>query len=125
MWDKSLNSCNKFCRLQAVFQADLMKWNYYAKLLHWTNKASNLITNGVIIIKFNSITPLVNYWWSQLLPGGHPAIVDTPIIRTEAKSLAKINYRCLTELKSSYRLSLKRTLSQGPYSVCNKGSWLY
>ena len=61
MWDKSLNSCNKFCGLQAVFQADLMKWNYYTKLLHWTNKASNLITNGVIIIKFNSITPLVNY----------------------------------------------------------------
>ena len=56
MWDKSLNSCNKFCGLQAVFQADLMKWNYYTKLLHWTNKASNLITNGVIMI---NITPLV------------------------------------------------------------------
>ena len=36
--------------------------------------------------------------------------------------LAKINYTCLTEVKSRYyRLSLIRTLPRGPYSVCNKG----
>ena len=80
MWDKSLNSCNKFCGLQAVFQADLMKWNYYTKLLLWTNKASNLITNGVIMI---NITPLVNYklkkstlaWWTPC-NSGYPDNTD-------------------------------------------------
>ena len=59
----------------------------------------------------------------QLPPCGHPAIMDTPIIRTTAKSPAKTNYRRLTEINSRYYgLSLLRTLTQGPYSVRNKGS---
>ena len=38
-----------------------------------------------------------------------------PIIRTVAKSLAKINYRRLTETNSRYYgLSLVRTLTRGP-----------
>ena len=64
--------------------------------------------------------------YSQLSPCGHPAITDTPIIRTAAKSPAKINNRRLTEINSRYYgLSLMRTLTRGPHSVRNKGSWLY
>ena len=49
-------------------------------------------------------------------------LADTPIIWTAAKSRAKINYRCLTEIISRYyRLSLMRTLTQGPYGVHYKG----
>ena len=63
--------------------------------------------------------------YSQLSPCGHPAITDTPIIRTAAKSPAKINNRRLTEINSRYyRLSLMRTLTRGPHSVRNKWSWL-
>ena len=55
------------------------------------------------------------YVYSQLLPCGHLAITDTPIIRTVAKSLAKTNYRRLTETNSRYYgLSLVRTLTRGP-----------
>ena len=65
-------------------------------------------------------------WYSQLPPCGHPTITDTWIIRTAAKSQAKINYRCLTEINSRYYgLLLMRTLTQDPHSVRNKGSWLY
>ena len=64
-------------------------------------------------------------WWtaypfvfSQLSTCGHPAITDTPIIRTAAKSRSKINYRRLTEINSwYYGLSLMRTLTQDPYSI--------
>ena len=57
---------------------------------------------------------------------GHPAIMDPPIIRTADKFRAKINCRHLTELNSRYYgLSLQRTLTQGPYSVRYKWSWLY
>ena len=61
--------------------------------------------------------------WASLSHCGYPAITDTP--RTVAKSPAKTIYRHLTEINShSYGLSLKRTLTRGPYSVCNKGCWL-
>ena len=61
--------------------------------------------------------------YSQLSPRGHPAITDTPIIRTAAKSPAKTNYRCLTEINSRYYgLSLMRTLIRDPHSVRHKGS---
>ena len=64
-------------------------------------------------------------WWtaypfvfSQLSTCGHPAITDTPIIRTSAKSRSKINYRHLTEINSwYYGLCLMRTLTQDPYSI--------
>ena len=64
-------------------------------------------------------------WWtaypfvfSQLSTCGHPAITDTPIIRTSAKSRSKINYRRVTEINSwYYGLSLMRTLTQDPYSI--------
>ena len=55
---------------------------------------------------------------SQLSPYGHLTIRDTPIIRTEAKSQAKIGNRCFTELNSCYYgLLLLRTLTRGPYRV--------
>ena len=50
--------------------------------------------------------------YSQLSPCGHPAITDTPIIRTADKFQAKINYRHLTEINTRYYgLSLQRTLT--------------
>ena len=53
-------------------------------------------------------------------------LADTPIIRTAAKSLAKINYRRLTKINNRYYvLSLLRTLTHGPEGVRKKGSWLY
>ena len=64
--------------------------------------------------------------YSQLSPCGHLAIMDTQIIRTAAKSQAKIIYRRLKEINSRYyRLSLMRTLTWGPYSVHYNGSLLY
>ena len=60
----------------------------------------------------------VNY--SQLSPCDHPAITDTPIIRTAAKSQEKVNYRhLLTDISFRYYgLTLMTTLTRGPYSVC-------
>ena len=56
--------------------------------------------------------------YSQLSPCGHPAITDTPVIRTAAKSQAKINFRRLGKINSRYyRLLLLVTLTWGPYSV--------
>ena len=50
-------------------------------------------------------------------------LVDTLLLRTAAKSCAKINYRCLTEINSCYYgLSLLKTVTQGPEGVHNKGS---
>ena len=50
--------------------------------------------------------------YSQLSPWGHLAITHTTIIRTPAKSPAKINYRRLTEINSRcYGLSLQSTLA--------------
>ena len=40
--------------------------------------------------------------YSRLSPCGHPAITDALMMWTAAKSQAKINYRCLTEIKSRY-----------------------
>ena len=67
-------------------------------------------------------------FYSQLSPWGHPAITDTPVMRTTAKSQAKIIiiYKRLTEKNSRcYGLSLMRTLTRGPYSVHYKGRWLH
>ena len=51
--------------------------------------------------------------------------MDTPIKRTVTKSLPKTKNKCLTEINSRYYgLSLKRTLTWGPCSVCHEGSWL-
>ena len=56
--------------------------------------------------------------YTQLWSCGHLAITNTPIIRTAAKSSAKINYRRLTEINSRYYgLSLLRTLTRGPEGV--------
>ena len=50
-------------------------------------------------------------------------LTDTLIVRTAAKSQAKIHCRCLSEINSRYyRLSIKRKVTQGPYSVRYKGS---
>ena len=52
--------------------------------------------------------------------------MDTTIIRTSAKSQAKINYSSLTAINSRYHgLPLMRTLTQGPYGVRYKESGLY
>lgn len=62
---------------------------------------------------------------STLTVYGDPAITDTPaIIRTAAKCQTKINNRCLTEINCRYHgfLLMSRSLAQGPYSVCYKGS---
>ena len=57
--------------------------------------------------------------YSQLSTCGHLAITDTPIIRTAAKSPAKINYRRLNEINFRYYgLSLLRTLTRGPEPGC-------
>ena len=55
--------------------------------------------------------------YSQLSPCGHLAITDTPIIRTVAKSPAKIHYRRLTEINSR-----SITDSRSRPRVLNKGS---
>ena len=61
--------------------------------------------------------------YSQLWFCRHPAITNTPIKRTAAKSPTKTYYRRLTETNSRYYgLSLMRTLTRGPYSVRFKGS---
>ena len=53
------------------------------------------------------------------------SLVGHPYNTTATKSPAKINYRRLTEINSRfYGLAVMRTLSGGPYSVRNKGSWL-
>ena len=63
--------------------------------------------------------------YSQLSPCGHPAITNTTIIRTAAKSPAKTSCRRLTEINSRYYgLSLMRTPPRGPYSVRYKRSRL-
>ena len=55
-----------------------------------------------------------------------PAITDTPIKRTAAKSPAKTIYRRLTEINSRYcGLLLMRTLTRGPYNVRYEGSSLF
>ena len=68
-------------------------------------------TLKVILLVILSRRLGVSYMYSQLLPCGHLAVEDAPIIQTAAKSLAEINYRHLTEIDS-----------RGTYSVRNKGS---
>ena len=58
-------------------------------------------------------------------PCSHPAITDTPIIWTAAKSQAKVDHGCLTEINSRYYgLSLMLLLTQGVYGVRYKRGWL-
>ena len=53
----------------------------------------------------------------------NPAITDTPIIWTAAKSQAKVDHGCLTEINSRcYGLSLMLLLTQGLYGVRYKRS---
>ena len=62
----------------------------------------------------------------QLRPAlysAHLAVTYAPIIRTAAKSQAKINSQRLTARNfRCYGLSRLRTLTQGPHSVRYKGS---
>ena len=92
-------------------------------------KVGTFRTNWLVRIKLRQVT---TWPWNSVirlqstLACGHPAIMDPPIIRTADKFRAKINCRHLTELNSRYYgLSLQRTLTQGPYSVRYKWSWLY
>ena len=53
--------------------------------------------------------------YSQLSPCEHVVITHTSLLRTAAKSPAKINYGRLTEINSRYfGLSLLRTLARDP-----------
>ena len=62
--------------------------------------------------------------YSQLL-ALQSYITDTPIIWTAAKSQAKVDHGCLTEINSRYYgLSLMLLLTQGLYGVRYKRSWL-
>ena len=73
------------------------------------------------IISFQSKIINLNMY-IQLSPCGHPAITDTPIIRTADKFRSKINYRHLTEINSRYYgLQLQKTLTQGPTVSAIKG----
>ena len=92
--------------------------------LWWDSKAE--VWKLTIVKKEGDRLVRVLNLYSQLSPCGHPAITDTPIKRTVAKSPAKTNYRRLTEINSRYYgLSLMRTRIRGPYSVRYKGSWMY
>ena len=51
---------------------------------------------------FSNGPSLINALCRQLSPCGHPAIMNTSIVRTAAKSQAKINHRCLIEITSRY-----------------------
>ena len=88
-----------------------------------------IITTYLKYIYDKSMCLLSVYWisfmtsvgnYSQLSSCRHPAIRDTLIIWTAAKSQEKMRS---TEVNFRYyRLSLMRTLTQGPCSVCHKGS---
>ena len=81
--------------------------------LRWENRPS---VNETLSLSQSFYFVVLTVWlegqYSQLSPCGHPAITDTPIIRTADKFRAKINYRRLTEINSRYYgLSLQRTLT--------------
>ena len=111
-------------------------WSFYMRML-WYTFATNKGSSTYVCQSIWHVPPEFSpffvcgkwcfHWnYSQLSPCGHPAISDTPIIRTAAKSPAKTCYRCLTEINSRYYgHSLMRTLTRGPHSVRYKGSWLY
>ena len=54
------------------------------------------------MFKFGAILAHHSPKYSQIALCGHPAITDTPIKGTVAKSRAKTNYGCLTEIYSRY-----------------------
>ena len=77
------------------------------------------MTTDLIVLSWllYTVWPENGFWlqhtYSWLLPCRHPAITDTPIIWTTAKSQAKMNYTCLTGINSCYEgLSLMRALTQ-------------
>ena len=115
------------CRLRTL--PDLRGTEMLSKRIFKQRKASELRARTIRCTKLyeswkSRCSFLCNY--GQILPCGHLAIMETPIIRTAAKSPAKLNYRHLTEIKSRYYgLSLLRTLIRGPVDVRNKGSWPY
>ena len=94
-------------------------------------KVGTFRTNWLVRIKLWQVT---TWLWNGVIRLQSTLALRTPryngppplIIRTADKFWAKMNCRHLTELNSrNYRLSPQRTLTQGPYSVCYKWSWLY
>ena len=76
-----------------------------------------------MVFATHSLLSLYNCVYSEISPCGHPAITDTLRIQTAAKSPAKTNYRCLTEINSRhYGHSLMRKTTRVPYSVRCEGS---
>ena len=99
----SLNTGNgektKNCRIESKVQTNDIMSNGPFDLqayIHKTKwKEQNLaVSQKSLRALFQA--PLQNQEYSQLLPCGHPAITDTLIIQTAAKSRAKTNYRRLT-----------------------------
>ena len=85
---------------------------------------------GIDLVPGIDQMPVLPHQWSQNclhlnLKTVNSCLTDTLIMQITAKSPAKINQnRCLTDIDSRYYgLLLKRTVSQGPYSVCYKRSW--
>ena len=75
-----------------------------------------------MVFATHSLLSLYNCVYSEISPCGHPAITDTPIIQTAAKSPAKTNYRCLTEINSRhYGHSLMRKQLEVPTVSAIKG----
>ena len=86
---------------------------------------------GIDLVPGIDQMPVLPHQWSQNclhlnLNTVNSCLTDTLIMQITAKSPAKINQnRCLTDIDSRYYgLLLKRTVSQGPYSVCYKSPTL-
>ena len=111
MYNKTAILGFSFCMISRIMQI-------LEGIIRWSQTRSSICTILQIIHS------LVQY--SPLPPCGHPTITDTELTWTEAKSPAKTDHRCLTEINSNYyRFSLTRTLTRAPYSVHYKESWLY
>lgn len=76
-------------------------YNYEDKrFLLNTSSVLNAPPLGLLRCKTKKVAPSIYYtvdclWYRQLMPCGHPAITETPIIQTGAKFQAKMNYRWL------------------------------
>ena len=107
----------------------ILHYGLYGLLFHFPSKIVSpfAVLEMVDWIDLISVFPWASLYfflrWSLFLHTVNSRLADTPIIRTAAKSPAKINYRRLTKINSRYYgLSLMRTLTRAPHSVRNKGS---
>ena len=127
---KQKNECRKWRRSLQKFWVLVARERVFGTV--WDTKrlfmTSSLTGGGSLRVE------LIKLYRSMWRPRGYgvepfwfltSCLADIPIIPTAGKSPPKISYRCVTEINSSYYgLSVKRTLTQGPYSVRYRGSWL-